>query len=270
MGRVAVIQMVSGAKVSDNLIWVNNLLMQASKKKVELVLLPENVAFMSRNQKDVLDIAEERGDGFIQDRIKKMAKRYKLWVIIGSLPIKHPDGNKTFKTSMVINSEGECVAYYDKIHLFDVSIMNVEQHSESEFSSPGYELKTVETPVGKVGLSICYDIRFPELYRELIKRKVDIFTIPSAFTHVTGRAHWEVLVRARAIENLCYVMAANQSGQHDNGRITYGHSMIVSPWGEILAQCKDEKAIMLCADIDLKKMYQIREEFPCLTHRVLK
>lgn len=269
MGKAAVIQMVSGAKVSDNLIWVNNLLKQASQQKAELVLLPENVAFMSREKKDILEIAEERGKGFIQDRIMEMAKRYHLWVIIGSVPIKHPDGNKVFASSMVINNHGELVAHYDKIHLFDVSIMNAEKHEESQYIFPGFELKTVETPVGKVGLSICYDLRFPELYRELVKQKVDILTVPAAFTHITGRAHWDVLVRARAIENLCYVLAANQSGQHDNGRITYGHSMIVSPWGEKLAECKDEKTMVLSAEIDLKKMYKLREEFPCLNHRVL-
>lgn len=269
MGKVAVVQMVSSSKISDNLIRVNNLLLQASQRNVELVLLPENFACMSMSPKDILDVAEEKGNGMIQDRVSKMAARYKLWIIAGSIPIKSPKKDKVYASSMVFNSEGERVAHYNKIHLFDVSVLNKEVHRESDFISPGYELKTIDTPVGKVGLSICYDIRFPELYRDLIKQNVDIFTIPSAFTHITGRAHWEVLVRARAIENLCYVLGANQGGQHENGRETYGHSMIVSPWGEKLAECKDDKASMIYSDINLDKMYKTRECFSSLNHRVL-
>lgn len=269
MGRVAVIQMTSGTRVSDNLIRVNNLVMEASRHKAELVLLPENFALMSLHSDDLFQIAEDKGIGLIQDRISTMAKRYKVWIIAGTLPLKHAEKNKVFASSLVFNSEGEIVARYNKMHLFDVSISNKEIYKESDYIEKGYELVTVDTPVGRVGLSACYDLRFPEFYRELSKRNVDIFSIPSAFTHVTGRAHWEVLVRARAIENLTYVLAANQTGEHENGRTTYGHSMIVSPWGDILAECKNNQSDVIYADINLNKMEETRNKFPCLAHKLL-
>jgi nitrilase len=274
MGKVAVLQMTSCMTVSDNLIHVNNMVMEAARNKAELIVLPENFAYMGVSIEESLTIAEEKGKGLIQDRIAKMAQRYKIWIVAGSIPIKSSEKDKVFSTCLVFNSEGECAARYNKIHLFDVSLIAgevAEQQifEESKSVTRGYEIQTVDTPVGKLGLSICYDIRFPELYRELVKQQVDIFTVPSAFTYVTGKAHWDVLLRARAIENLTYLLAANQTGEHENGRTTYGHSMIVSPWGEKLAENKDDKMGVSYADIDLEKMYEMRKRFSCLEQRVL-
>ena len=203
----------------------------------------------------------------IQDYLSKLTNKYKIWVIAGSLPIKHSE-YKVKASSLVFDDKGVIVARYDKIHLFDVKVSDEESHRESFTIEPGSELVVVDTPVGKVGLSICYDLRFPELYRQLVLKGAEIFTIPAAFTAVTGVAHWEVLLRARALENLCYVLAPNQGGKHDNGRNTYGHSMIVDPWGKIHKEL-DEGFGLISEDIDLLRLRQLRKQFPCNDHHVL-
>lgn len=267
MTKVAIVQMVSSAKIEENLHQAEQMLVKAREAQAELVVLPENFAFMGMNETDKLQIAEVYGQGPIQQKIRHLAKKMGLWIVAGTIPLKGT-GSKVRASSMVYDDQGLCVARYDKIHLFDVRVSEHEAHQESLTVERGHDLVVVDTPVGKVGLTVCYDLRFPELYRLLVEKGAELFTVPSAFTAVTGLAHWEVLLRARAIENLCYVLAPNQGGYHENGRHTYGHSMIVEPWGKILAQ-KEEQYGVICADIDLQRLSQLRRQFPCTLHHVL-
>ncbi|KTD39283.1 nitrilase [Legionella nautarum] len=267
MPKVAVVQMISSASVKSNLKKVEDFFIDAKGKQADLLVLPENFAFMGMKENDKLAIAENYGEGEIQDRVRQLAKRYDLWAIAGTLSIKAP--NKKVKSScLVFDNNGLCAARYDKIHLFDVRVSEQEAHQESATVDRGDELVVVDTPVGKVGLSVCYDLRFPELYRQLVQRGAELLSIPSAFTAVTGVAHWEVLLRARAIENLSYVVASNQGGQHENGRQTYGHSMIIEPWGKVVAQQETGEGI-ITADIDLQRLQQLRQQFPSNEHHVL-
>jgi nitrilase len=258
--------MQSLSSLEENFDQAEKYLAKAADIEADLVILPENFAFMGTDEKEKLKIAEDFGSGEIQNKIKKLAKKYKLWIIAGTLPLKAK--NKVKASSLVFDSQGLCVARYDKIHLFDVRVSETEAYQESSLVEKGDQLIVVDTPIGKIGLTICYDLRFPELYRQLVIRGAELFSIPSAFTATTGIAHWEVLVRARAIENLCYVLAPNQSGEHPGGRLTYGHSMIVDPWGKILA-CKKSQAGLLTATIDKEKLIQLRTQFPCNTHHLL-
>ncbi|MCP0914507.1 MULTISPECIES: carbon-nitrogen hydrolase family protein [Legionella] len=267
MGRVAVAQMVSRADVRANLSQVSELLAKAHAQDVQLIILPENFAFMGKHETDKLNIAERYGDGEIQQTISRLARKYGMWIIAGTMPIQSAEA-RVRSSCLVYNEQGECKARYDKIHLFDVRVSANEAHRESLTVEPGDDVVVVETPVGRIGLSVCYDLRFPELYQQLRVNGAEIFSVPSAFTATTGAAHWEILLRARAIENLCYVLAANQGGQHENGRETYGYSMIVEPWGKVLAQQKREAGIVV-ADIDLSRIRQLRQQFPCHEHHVL-
>ncbi|HHF7367103.1 TPA: carbon-nitrogen hydrolase family protein [Legionella bozemanae] len=267
MARAALIQMVSSAEVADNLCQVEKLMIQAREEQAELVLLPENFAFMGLKETDKLQIGEVYGAGPIQQKISQLAKKLGLWVIAGTIPVKST-GSKVRASCLVYDAQGKCAARYDKIHLFDVNVSSKEVYQESMSIERGHDLALVGTPVGKIGLTVCYDLRFPELYQQLMLQGARLFTVPSAFTAVTGLAHWEVLLRARAIENLCYVLAANQGGQHENGRATFGHSMIVDPWGKVLTQ-KETGAGVVIADIDLQYQQELRRSFPCLEHHVL-
>jgi nitrilase len=267
MARVAVAQMVSSANVIENLQQVETLMVQAREQEAELVLLPENLAFMGHKDVDKLQVGEAYGQGPIQEKISQLAKRLGLWVIAGTIPIK-VSSSKVRASSLVYDNQGLCVTRYDKIHLFDVNVSLHESYKESATIERGYDLVLVDTPIGKVGLTVCYDLRFPELYRELAIQGAQLFTVPSAFTAITGQAHWEVLLRARAIENLCYVLAANQGGQHENGRSTYGHSMIVDPWGKVLAE-QEEGVGIVTAEIDLHALHHLRQTFPTVDHHVL-
>lgn len=267
MPRVAAVQIVSSASVENNLKQIEEFFVDAKEKQIDLLVLPENFAFMGVHESDKLQIAEKYGAGAIQDKISSLAKQYGLWVIAGTLPLKGL--HERVKTScLVYDDEGRCAARYDKIHLFDVRVSEQEAHQESATVERGDELVVVDTPVGRVGLTVCYDLRFPELYRQLVLRGAELFTVPSAFTAVTGAAHWEVLLRARAIENLCYVIAPNQGGLHENGRQTYGHSMVVEPWGKVVTQ-QENGVGLLTADIDLQRLQQLRRQFPCNDHHVL-
>ncbi len=267
MPRVAVVQMVSSADVKENLHQLEPFFIKAREEQAELVVLPENFAFMGMKETDKLKVAEEYGQGEIQQSISQLAKRYGIWVIAGTIPVKATK-NRVKACCLVYDSKGVCVAHYNKIHLFDVRVSECEAHQESLAIERGDELVVVDTPVGRVGLSVCYDLRFPELYQQLVKKGAELFTVPSAFTAVTGLAHWDVLLRARAIENLCYVLAPNQGGQHANGRHTYGHTMIVEPWGKVLAEHKNGAGIVF-ADIDLQRLRTLRRDFPCNDHHVL-
>lgn len=268
MQKVAVVQMVSSASVQKNLAEVEHFLIQAREQDIALVVLPENFAQMGLQDTDKLHIAEAIGSGEIQNQISRWAKQYRLWIIAGTLPIK-ASAQRVKASSFVFDDKGLCVAHYDKIHLFDVRVSDNEAHQESLSVERGGQLVVVDTPVGRIGLSVCYDLRFPELYRQLAIKGAQLFSIPSAFTLVTGSAHWEVLLRARAIENLCYVLAPNQGGEHENGRQTYGHSMIIEPWGNILA-CQKNGVGITTANIDLQRLMQLRKQFPCNDHHVLE
>ncbi len=267
MSRIALIQMVSSSRVEDNLLYIEQSMLRAKEERAELVVLPENFAFMGLKETDKIQIAEVYGSGAIQQKISELAKQLGLWVVAGTIPIKGA-GTKVRASSIVYDDEGARVARYDKIHLFDVRVSAQEAHQESSTTERGHDLVVVATPVGKIGLSVCYDLRFPELYQQLQLKGAELFTVPSAFTAVTGLAHWEVLLRARAIENLCYVLAANQGGHHENGRHTFGHSMIVEPWGKILIQ-KEMGAGIITTNIDLQRLQQLRKQFPCVEHHVL-
>lgn len=270
MAKIALIQLVSSTKVAENLRQIEELMIQAREEQAELVVLPENCAFMGRCDTDKLAIAEQEGDGPIQTAISGMAKKSGLWVVAGTCPIK-PSKKMPARvraSCMVYDNLGRSVARYDKIHLFDVQVSKSEIHKESLTTEPGKNLVVVDTPVGKIGLTVCYDLRFPELYHQLRVKGAQILSVPSAFTKLTGQAHWDILLRARAIENLCYVLAPNQGGHHENGRDTYGHSMIVEPWGSVLAQ-KEQGAGIITADVDLSRLEQIRQHFPCVDHHIL-
>lgn len=267
MAVAAVLQTVSSSVISMNLANLEKSIQQAADQELSLIALPENFALMGLTEHDKLSKAENYGQGLIQDFVSQLAKRYGVWIIAGTMPIKSKT-DRVRASCLVYDNKGLCAARYDKIHLFDVRVSEQEMHQESATIEPGNSTVVVDTPIGKVGLTVCYDLRFPELYQELRRKGAQIFTVPSAFTAITGKAHWEVLLRARAIENLCYVLAPNQGGEHDNGRITHGHSLIVDPWGAIIAEVIDSNFIK--ADIDLHKLEKLRENLPCHAHHVLK
>jgi predicted amidohydrolase len=266
--RVACVQMTSHFNVAENLVMVKEFIRQAVEEGAELIVLPEMFAVMGLDQMDKVKYSEAYGHGPIQDFLKEQAATNRVWIVGGTIPIAvENDKNKVYAACLVWNDKGECAGRYDKIHLFDVSLKSGQEvYSESKTTQHGEKVIVVPTPFGKLGLAVCYDIRFPELFRQMQKQGAEIIALPSAFTYTTGSVHWEVLVRARAIENLCYVLAACQTGTHPNGRRTYGYSMIVNPWGEVKA-CLPEKTGVVVADIFLEELKEIRKNFPALDHR---
>lgn len=263
---VAVVQMVSTAVVSENLGRARALVEQAARDGARLVALPENFALMAKRQSDVLAIAEQAGDGPVQNFLSDLARDCGVWLLGGTLPIQGPDRRRVYASSLLIDGQGQQRARYDKIHLYDVSLPgSSEFYRESDTFMAGDSLAVTDTPLGRLGMSICYDLRFPELYRTLQSKGSELIVVPSAFTARTGKAHWHVLLRARAIENLCYILAPNQGGAHANGRATYGHSMIVNPWGEILAEADPGEAI-IHARLDRDALHDMRGRFPVLEH----
>ncbi len=270
MTRVAAIQMVSTASVEENLQSAASLIRLAAADRAEFMVLPENFPLMGMHEQDKLAIMESYGQGPIQTFLGDQASQHRIWLMGGTIPIKGVAPNRVRAACLLYNPAGECVARYDKIHLFDVAVDNQHQETycESNTIEAGNELTVAVTPFGNVGMSVCYDLRFPELYRNLHRQDVNIITVPSAFTATTGRAHWESLLRARAVENLCYVIAPNQGGMHINQRETWGHSMIMSPWGEILAQVESGPGVAV-AEIDMHALNTLRNNFPVLKHRRL-
>lgn len=266
MPRAAVVQMTSAPNVSDNLRAARALLERASSAGATLAALPENFAIMGVRESDKLAVAEEGGAGPIQSWLAHTARELKLWIVGGTIPIRSKMAGKVSAACLVMNAQGERVARYDKIHLFDVDIPGKEEsYRESATIDAGSKPVVVDTPLGRLGLGVCYDMRFPELFREYARQGVQILSLPSAFTVPTGQAHWDVLLRARAIENLSYVLAPAQVGKHANGRETFGNSLIVSPWGEVLARAGEGPGIAV-AEIDLQSQADIRGRFPALTH----
>jgi len=268
MAKIAAIQMASGPNVSANLSEAARLIKNAAKEGAELIVLPENFAHMGMVDEDILNIAEdENSPGEIQNFLSRTAKDLKIWLLGGTIPLKSDVDDKVLAAAILYNEQGEIAARYDKIHLFDVDLSEARgAYKESAIIKAGNEPVVVETPLGKLAIAICYDIRFPELFRRLEKKGMEILLLPSAFTSITGKAHWEVLNRARAIENLCFVVSAAQGGFHVNGRETHGDSMIVDPWGQVVDHLPRGSGFVI-ADIDLKHLQETRQNFPVLEHR---
>lgn len=269
MTSVAAIQMTSGADVTGNLEAARALLRGARQQGATVAVLPENFAFMGLAEADKLAIAEEPGGGPIQDFVARTAAELGLWIIAGTIPLRVPGEQRVAAACCAYDDRGRVRARYDKIHLFDVDLPGrQERYRESASVRPGSAPVCVDTPAGRLGMAICYDVRFPELFRQLLTMGAEWFCLPSAFTAPTGRAHWEVLVRARAIENLCHVVAPAQSGFHDNGRETFGDSLIVDCWGRVLARLPRGTGV-ITAEIDLVRQRDVRQNFPSIDHRRL-
>jgi predicted amidohydrolase len=269
--RVAAIQMNSGADVSANLELADKLLGDAAADGCTLAVLPENFALMPERGRDKAKVAEEPGEGPIQAFLSEASQRHGLWIIAGSMPLVSPEINadRVYGACPVYDSRGDAQAVYNKIHLFDVDLVDKqESYRESRSMYPGEDIVTVDTPCGRVGLTICYDVRFPELFRQLVDAGATVFTVPAAFTATTGKAHWHTLLRSRAIENLAYVIAPGQYGEHPDRRSTYGHSLIIDPWGRILAEAADGNGFV-AADLDPELPATLRSEFPALANRRL-
>jgi deaminated glutathione amidase len=269
MGMVAAIQMTSSHVVADNLAAAAGLLRQAKDLGCEIACLPENFSFIGLRDADKLRVAEADGTGPVQSFLSETARDLNMWILGGTIVIRGDGDRRVANASLLIDAAGKRVARYDKIHLFDVTIPGRdEEYRESTHVAAGRELVIADTPVGKLGLSVCYDMRFPELYRELVSQGAEWLVMPAAFTVPTGRAHWETLLRARAIENLCYVVAPAQSGTHTSGRETYGDSLIVDYWGQVLSRLAKGTGV-ITAQIDLAKEAETRARFPALANRQL-
>lgn len=268
MIRAAAIQMVSTPEVERNLAEAATLIGQAAAAGAGFALLPENFSIMGREETDKLRYQEPLGDGPQQSFLAGQAKQHGIWLMGGTIPLASGDKNHVLSGCLLFNPDGERVAAYNKIHLFDVSVddRTGESYKESNTIAPGNDIVVAETPFGNIGMSVCYDLRFPELYRRMLDKNISIITVPSAFTETTGRRHWEVLLRSRAVENLCYVIASNQGGQNTETRATWGHSMIIDPWGDILGQM-DKGPGVVYADIDPGRVRELRRQFPAIEHR---
>lgn len=261
---IAAIQMVSGASVDVNLERAQRLVEQAVSEGARLVALPEYFCFMGHRDHDKLGIQEAPGAGRIQEFLAMLARQHEVWLVGGTLPLKSGDAARIYNALLVFDPSGKQVARYDKIHLFGFR-KGEESYDEAVTIRPGEpDAQTVGLPFGRMGLSICYDLRFPELYRAM--GEVALIVVPAAFTYTTGSAHWEILLRARAVENQCYVLAPAQGGKHENGRRTWGHSMLIDPWGEIIS-CVPEGEGCATGSIDLAHMEEIRLSLPALKHR---
>ncbi|MBY5269126.1 carbon-nitrogen hydrolase family protein [Spiribacter salinus] len=267
--RAAVVQMVSGAEVSGNLEQAGKGIDAAVRQAADLVVLPENFACMGRREGDILAVGEADGTGPIQAFLADTARAHGITLVGGSVPLKGPEPDRVRPACLVYGPDGTRLARYDKRHLFDVALADGEGYRESATFAPGDRPVTVTTPAGRLGLSICYDLRFPEHYRALVDQGAEILLAPSAFTATTGAAHWSVLVRARAIENLCFMVAPGQGGQHASGRATHGESLIVNAWGEVQARCPvGGGPDVAVADLNRGALPALRARFPALSHRL--
>ena len=261
--RVAAVQMVSTPEVATNIATVQRLVADAVAQGAALVVLPEYWPLLAMHETDKLAHAETEGSGPMQETLADLARQHAIWLIGGTVPMASTDSGKVMNTMLVYRPDGSLAARYDKIHLFSFS-RGKEAYDESRTITAGAEVRSVETPFGRIGLSVCYDLRFPELYRAL--GDCALIVVPSAFTWTTGRAHWEILLRARAIENQCYVLAAAQGGAHPNGRRTWGHSMLIDPWGEVMDVRAEGEGVVVGA-LDIDHLRAVRENLPALRHR---
>ncbi len=267
--KLAAIQMTSVAEVAANLQQARVLLDTAARAGARLAVLPENFAFMSADESARGSIAESDGAGPIQDFLARAAGECQLWIVGGTIPLASGDSERPYAACCVWDEQGRRVGRYDKIHLFDVRVPgSTESYRESRRTMPGSEPLVLRTPFGQLGIAVCYDLRFPELFRTMLDRQVNVMALPAAFTQRTGQAHWHTLLKARAIENLCYMVAAAQTGEHPGGRHTYGHSLVVGPWGEILAEAPGGPGVVV-ATMDDDYLQRLRDQFPALSHRRL-
>jgi nitrilase len=263
--KVAAVQMVSTPNVEENFATAQRLVGEAAQHGARLVLLPEYWSIMGMREADKIAHAENEQGGPIQQFMSDIAREYCIWLIGGTLPMAAPDDGKVLNTTLVYDPSGMQVCRYDKIHLFSFT-KGEESYDEARTIVHGKNIVGFDAPFGKVGLSVCYDLRFPELYRAL--GDCALVVMPAAFTYTTGKAHWEILLRARAVENQCYVLASAQGGHHPNGRRTWGHSMLVDPWGEVKAVLPEGEGVIV-GDIDTSHMQRVRESLPALKHRKL-
>jgi predicted amidohydrolase len=267
VSKVAAIQMASGPNVKANLAEAEKLIKIAVQQQAELVVLPENFAIMGTSETDKVKIAETFGSGLLQDYLRDQAINNNIWLVGGTIPILSKESGKVFAACLLYNPQGEVVTRYDKIHLFDVTIEATnESYTESETITPGDRVVVVDTPFGRLGLAVCYDLRFPELFRAMVEQNMEICALPSAFTSLTGKVHWESLLRARSIENLSFIIAADQGGYHVGGRETHGDSMIIDPWGLVLNRLPHGTGVVV-ANIDIEKLEHTRKMFPALKHK---
>ena len=265
--QIAAIQMNSGEDVAANLTRARRALRSAAADGAKLVILPENFARMGRKEADRIAITEDDGAGPLQDFLAAEAARAGIWIVGGTLPLRSDDPKRPYAAALVYDGDGKRVGRYDKVHLFDVRVPESEEaYRESRSTTPGSKPLLIETDWGVLGVAVCYDLRFPELFRWMSQAGMDLLAVPAAFTFRTGAAHWEPLLRARAIENLCYLGAAAQTGTHPGGRHTYGHSMLIDPWGAILAEAP-VRAGFISAVIDTVRLKRLRQQFPVLEHR---
>ncbi|MBE0547253.1 MAG: carbon-nitrogen hydrolase family protein [Rubrivivax sp.] len=269
--KIAAVQMVSTPDWPDNRDAAARLIRQAAAAGAALVALPEYFCVMGRRDTDKLELAEAPGGGPIQDFLADTARDCGLWIVGGTLPLRTQVPGQALNRCCVFAPDGRQAAHYDKIHLFAFD-NGRESYDEGRTLQAGNAPVALDVRAGaatlRVGLSICYDLRFPELYRALMQPPCDLICVPAAFTHTTGRAHWELLLRARAVENQCYLLAAAQGGTHPNGRRTWGHSMVVDPWGEIVALCEEGEGVVV-AEVDPARIAQVRMQLPALAHRRL-
>jgi deaminated glutathione amidase len=267
--KVAALQMTSGAQVGPNLAQARLLLEEAAAQGAMLAVLPENFAIMARRERDRQAVAEEYGDGPIQRMLAGAARELGLTIVGGTIPLRVPGESRVAPASLVYGPEGLALGRYDKIHLFDVNVPDAaESHRESAGFVAGRSVAVFDTPVGRLGIAVCYDLRFPELFRRMAAMGAECFAVSAAFTVPTGEAHWDVLTRARAIENLCHLVVSAQVGEHENGRHTYGHSAVIDHWGRVVSTLPAGPGVAV-GELDIAVQARIRREFPALEHRVL-
>ena len=263
--KIAAVQMISGPEVGSNLVTAGRLIAEAAAAGASLVALPEYFPLIGATDADRLTAREVDGAGPIQDFLATTARRHGIWLIGGSIPLLAQDPDKLRNSCLVFDPQGKRVARYDKIHLFGFR-KGDEAYDEAATIERGDQVESFDSPLGRIGLAICYDLRFPELFRAM--GELDLLVLPAAFTETTGRAHWEILLRARAVENQCYVLAAAQGGRHPNGRMTHGNSMVIDPWGEVLARMEKGEGVVL-AELDPQRLVETRSSLPALKHRIL-
>lgn len=265
--KIAAIQMCSSYRTAENLETASNLLQEAAWLGADLAVLPEMFPLIGIASDYKLSIKEAFGDGTIQTFLSEHAARLGIWIVGGAIPIIAKNNEKVYSASIVFNDQGHIVGRYDKMHLFDAKVSKNEAYQESDTVEPGNKLTVIKTPVGKLGLSICYDLRFPGVYTQLRDMGAEIITVPSAFPIATGKAHWRLLTRSRAVENFCYIVGACQGGTHASGRITYGHSLIIEPWGNVIKEVIAPGKAVICAEIDLHKLQEYRTAIPVHQHQ---
>lgn len=267
--KYAAIQMCSGLDVAANVATARRLLAEAARQGAQLAVLPENFALMAQRERDKRAIGETDGDGPVQSQLSQCARELGITLVAGTFPIRVPGEERVAAASLVYGPDGRRIGRYDKIHLFDVNVPDAaESHRESAGMVPGRSIGVFDTPAGRIGVAVCYDLRFPELFRRMVELGAQAFVVSAAFTVPTGEAHWHLLLRARAVENLCALVAGAQAGDHQNGRQTYGHSAVIDCWGRLLAELPSGDGVAI-GEVDFDRQARVRAEFPALEHRVL-